>query len=293
MSKEKLPAYGGQALIEGVLMRGKKGLAAAFRTPNGEIEIRSEELMGIYKTNIRKYPFLRGLILLWDSLGLGMQYLTISANLQLDEDEEKLEGGSMFATIGISLLIGVGLFFLAPAGFGQFIENQLQWQPWAGNLVEGLVRLIMIILYIWGVGKMEDIERVFSYHGAEHKTINAYEDGAELIPEVVSKYSVEHPRCGTGFLLTLVIFSIILFSALGPLPLLWKLVSRVLLIPVLAGFAYEYMKWTADHLDNPIVSKLVRPNMLLQHLTTREPDLQMLEVSIAAFNNMLEMESSD
>jgi len=140
--------------------------------------------------------------------------------------------------------------------------------------------------YIWAIGFLPDVKRLFMYHGAEHKTINAYEAGADLTPESVAKFSLEHPRCGTAFLLTLVLFSIVAFTALGPLPILWRLVSRVLLIPVLAGVALEYIRWTANHLKNPIVQLLIRPNLALQSLTTREPDASILEVAIESFNTM-------
>ena len=289
MKKERMPSYGGQALIEGVVMRGTKAVAAAFRTPEGKIEIHKESLGGIYQSPIKKVPFLRGLILLWDALGLGTKYLTLSANVQSGEDE-KIEGASLFLTLGFSLLIAVVFFFLLPAALGQLVENWLGWNAWVSNLVEGLFRLVLLIGYIYVIGKMDEIDRVFAYHGAEHKTINAFEDNAELTPENVAKYSVEHPRCGTGFLLTVVLFSILVFTALGPLSIFWRLMSRVLLIPVIAGISYEYMSWTARHLDSAIVRALVKPNLYLQHLTTREPDLEMLEISIEAFTTMYEME---
>ncbi|OQX61041.1 MAG: hypothetical protein B5M51_09010, partial [Anaerolinea sp. 4484_236] len=155
-----------------------------------------------------------------------------------------------------------------------------------GNLVEGVVRLALLVLYMWGIGQMEDIKRVFRYHGSEHKVINAFEAGAELTPEKVAAYSLEHPRCGTAFLLIVVLFSIVLFAALGPLSLAWRLASRILLLPVLAGVAYEYLRWTADHAKHPIVRLIIKPNLALQRLTTAEPTLDMLEVSIMAFNTM-------
>ena len=286
---EKLPNYGGQAVIEGVMMRGKRVAAMAMRNPEGEIEIHTEELSSIYQSKLIKIPFLRGLLGLWDALGLGMRFLTMSANVQTGEDE-KLEGFSLFLTITASLAIGVGLFFLAPAGVGQLVERYLNWGAWAGNLTEGLVRLALLILYMWGIGQIEDIKRVFRYHGAEHKTINAFEAGATLTPEEVQKHSLEHPRCGTAFLLVVVLFSILLFAALGPLSLAWRLASRILLLPVLAGVAYEYLRWTANNATNPIVSMLIKPNLALQRLTTAEPTLNMLEVSIRAFEAMLEGE---
>ena len=290
MTEERLPSYGGQALMEGVLMRGAKSVAAAVRTPAGNIEIVQEELKGIYRTNIRRIPFLRGLILLWDSLGLGTRFLTISANFQTEEDE-KIEGPMLYVTLGVSLLISIGLFFLLPATLGQAAETRLNMNAWYSNLVEGIVRLLLLVLYLWVIGKMSDIQRVFAYHGAEHKTINAFEDGAELTVEAVRKYSVEHPRCGTGFILTVALISIVVFTLLGPLPVFWRLATRVLFIPIIAGISYEYMRWTANHIEHPLVSILVKPNLALQHLTTREPDDSMLEVALTAFQTMYALEN--
>jgi uncharacterized protein YqhQ len=286
---EKLPSYGGQALIEGVLMRGSKTLAAAMRKPDGEIVVETEFLTGIYTNPLAKTPFVRGLIMLWDSLGIGMHYLTVSANMQTGDDE-KLEGPALYLTLGLSLAIGIGIFFLAPAGIGHLAMNYLGWTSWWSNVLEGVLRLIFAIGYIWGIGKMPDIARVFGYHGAEHKTINAFEAGAEMTPESVSKFSLEHPRCGTAFLLTLIVLSVIVFAMLGPLPGVWRYVVRLLLIFPLASLAYEMIRFSSNHLSNPVVRLLVKPNLALQHLTTREPSLEMLEVSIAAFQTMLEQE---
>jgi uncharacterized protein YqhQ len=224
------------------------------------------------------------LVILWDALGLGMRALTISANTQTGEDE-KLEGPMLYITLGISLTFGIGLFFLAPAAIGQFFQY-LGLSNWWSNLAEGVVRLLLLVGYIWAIGRMEDIRRVFAYHGAEHKTINAFEDGAELTPEVVATYPLEHARCGTAFLLTLVLISVVMFSLLGPMPLFWRLASRILLIPVIAGIAYEYIRWTATHMHWGWVRWLAKPGLMLQSLTTREPDLDVIEVGIAAFNAM-------
>jgi uncharacterized protein YqhQ len=296
MDELKLPTYGGQAVIEGVMMRGKQSMAIAMRAPDESIVIHKDDLSSIYRSKIVRIPFLRGLILLWDALGLGMQALTISANNQTDEDE-KIEGPTLIITLVISLAFAVGLFFLLPATVGHYTESligsvslldpsQSSSAAWIGNLIEGLVRLLILIGYIWFIGRIPDIKRVFAYHGAEHKTINAFEAGAELTPENVKRFSLEHPRCGTAFLLTLVLLSIVFFSLLGPLPLGLRLASRIIMIPLLAGIAYEYIRWTANHLDSPFVKLIVKPNLALQRLTTREPDLNILEVAIAAFNAM-------
>jgi len=287
--EDRIITYGGQAVIEGVLMRGQKAYAIAMRDPDGAIVLHKEELASVYRSRITKIPFLRGIIMLWDALGLGMRALTISANTQTGEDE-KLEGPALYLTLAVSLTLGVGLFFLLPAGIGSLAEHFLGWNVWWNNLLEGVVRLLLLVGYIWAIGFMPDIKRLFGYHGAEHKTINAFEAGAELTPESVAKFPLEHARCGTAFMLTLVLLSILVFTALGPLPLFWRLASRVLLIPVLAGVAVEYIRWTANHLDSKIVQWMIKPNLALQSLTTREPDMQMLEVAIQSFQGMRQAE---
>ena len=281
--------YGGQAVIEGVTMRGQKAFAIAMRAPDGGIVVHQEKLDAIYRSRIAKIPFLRGVILLWDALGLGMRALTIAANTQTGEDV-KLEGPALYLTLGFSLVFGIGLFFLLPAGIGGLAGKYLGWNVWWNNLLEGAIRLLLLVAYIWSIGFMPDIKRLFAYHGAEHKTINAFEAGAELTPESVARFSLQHPRCGTAFLLTLVLLSIIVFALLGPLPIFWRLVTRILFIPVLAGIALEYTRWTANHLKYPIVRWLIKPNLALQSLTTREPDLSMLEVAIRSFQTMRQAE---
>ena len=290
--EDRIITYGGQAVIEGVLMRGQKAFAIGMRAPEGNVVIHTEPLAKVYRSSITKIAFLRGVILLWDALGLGMRALTISANAQTGEDE-KLEGAPLYLTLGLSLAFGIGLFFLFPAAIGGWMENLLASTSglWIGNLIEGILRLLLLIGYIWAIGFMPDIKRLFGYHGAEHKTINAYEAGAELTPESVAKFPLQHARCGTAFMLTLVLLSILVFTALGPMPMLWRLASRVLLIPVLAGVAVEYIRWTANHLDSRFVQWMIKPNLALQSLTTREPDMKMLEVAIASFQAMRQMES--
>src|SRR5512138_1916262 len=287
--EDRIITYGGQAVIEGVMMRGQNAFAIAMRAPDGNIVVHKEDLAAVYRSRITKIPFLRGIILLWDALGLGMRALTLSANTQTGE-EEKLEGPALYLTLATSLAIGIGLFFLLPAGIGGLAERYLSWSPWVANLLEGIIRLGLLVAYIWAIGFMPDVKRLFSYHGAEHKTINAYEAGEELTPENVAKYPLEHARCGTAFILTLVLISILVFTALGPLSMFWRLASRVLLIPVLAGIAVEYIRWTANHLDSPIVRLLIKPNLALQSLTTREPDASMLEVAIQSFKSMRQAE---
>jgi uncharacterized protein YqhQ len=288
--EDRIITYGGQAVIEGVMMRGQKAYAVAMRAPDGNIVTHTEKLATVYRSKITKIPFIRGSILLWDALGLGMSALTLSANTQSGEDE-KLEGTALYMTMGLSLAMGIGLFFLLPAGIGGLAEHYLGWSPWLNNLSEGVLRLLFFIVYIWAISFMPEVKRLFMYHGAEHKTINAFEAGAELTPEVVAKYPIEHARCGTAFLLTLILLSILVFTAIGPLPIFWRLASRVLFIPILAGVAIEYIRWTANHLNNPLVQLLIKPNLALQHLTTRTPDLSMLEVAIQSFQAMRKAEA--
>jgi uncharacterized protein YqhQ len=287
--EDKIISYGGQAVIEGVMMRGQKAFAIAMRSPDGTIVVHKEDLAAVYRSRITKIPFVRGVILLWDALGLGMRALTLSANTQTGEDE-KLEGPALYLTLGVSITIGIGLFFLLPAGVGGLAEHYLGWSPWLNNLLEGVMRLALLVGYIWAIGFMPDVKRLFGYHGAEHKTINAFEAGVELTPENVAKFPLEHARCGTAFMLTLVLVSIIVFAALGPMSLFWRLATRVLFIPILAGIAVEYIRWTANHLDSPIVRFLIKPNLALQSLTTREPDISMLEVAIESFKTMRKAE---
>ena len=292
--------YGGQAVIEGVMMRGSKALAVAVRNPKGEIIVHTEPLDSrIYGGRIARIPFLRGLTLLWDALGLGIKSLMFAADVAMQEDGQPgqpppkaFEGPAQWGTVLLSLSFAIGLFFLLPAFLANQIENWLQWQtfPILSNLLEGVIRLFLLVGYIWAIGQMADIKRLFGYHGAEHKTINAYEAGAELTPESVARFSLEHPRCGTAFLLTVVVISILLYSLFPPLPLALRLLSRLILLPVVAGIAYEFIRFTAKHQANPLIRFITRPNLALQRLTTREPDLDMLAVAITAFQHVLTFE---
>ena len=267
------------------MMRGGASCAVAMRAPTGEIVLHTEPLGALYKSRLKKIPFLRGLIMLWDGLGLGMRALTISANTQTGEDK-KIEGLRLYGTMTFSLGFAIGLFFVLPAMIAAGGERALGWNHWSSNACEGFVRLGLFVAYLWAVGKMPNIARVFAYHGAEHQTINAFEARAQLNPQTVARFPLEHTRCGTSFLLTLVLISILLFSLLGPMPWYERLLSRVALMPVLAGIAYEYTRWTAAHLEHPFVRWMIRPNLALQRLTTRRPTLEMLEVAIAAFEAM-------
>jgi uncharacterized protein YqhQ len=284
-------SYGGQAVIEGIMMRGAHIAAIAVRDPNGQIVVHEQELnKALYRGRISKTPFLRGLVLLWDALGLGTRALMWSADVALGEEEDiSFDGPVGWATVAFSLLLGIGLFFLLPAAASSGLENLLGLDDssFLVNLLEGVVRLLLVVAYIWAIGFIPDVKRLFGYHGAEHKTINAYEAGAELTPSVTGEYPIEHPRCGTAFLLNVVVVSVLVFAVLGRPPFLLLLLSRILLVPVIAGIAYEIIRFTAKHMDNPIIRAIIIPNLALQHLTTNEPDESMLEVGIVAFKRVL------
>jgi uncharacterized protein YqhQ len=294
MAEITKPVYGGQAVIEGVMMRGGASVAIGMRLPDQTIKVHTEKLGGIYLSKWAKVPFVRGIVMLWDALGLGIRALTISANAQ-GEEEEELTGWALYLTLAVSLSFSIALFFLIPATISHWVGNITNvTNTWTTNLFEGIIRILILITYMWSIGRMDDIKRVFGYHGAEHKTINAYESGAELTPEVVITYPIEHPRCGTAFLLTVMLFSVLIFTLIGPVPsLLIKLGLRVLLIPVVASISYEYIRWTAKHLDSPFVQFLIKPNLALQKMTTEPPTLAMIEVSIASFEAMLALENEN
>jgi uncharacterized protein YqhQ len=291
--------YGGQAVIEGVLMRGQKMSAIAARDPEGRIVVHEQPLnKALYQGRIMRTPFLRGLVGLWDSLGLGMRALMWSADVQGEEDEVSFSGVIGFGVVAFALAFGLFLFSVVPAAISTFIGGLLGLTEAGGvapiginatlvNLIEGVVQLAILIAYISIIGMEANTRRLFGYHGAEHKTINAYEAGDELTPEIVAKYPIEHPRCGTAFLLTVFFVGVLVFSFLGRPPFLLLILSRVLLIPVIAGIAYELLRWTAKNTDKAWVRMMIIPNLALQHLTTRQPDHDMLEVAIASFKRVL------
>jgi len=279
--------YGGQAVIEGVMIRGQKNVAVAVRDPTGRIVIHTEPLTGgIYTSPIGKWPLVRGLVMLWDTLVLGIRTLMFSADVALGEEEVEFSGPIAWGTIAISLIAAVTIFFLGPLFLVSFIDRFIA-SSLLSNLVEGLIRLALFLAYVFAISFIPDIRRVFAYHGAEHKTINAYEDGASLEPAVVGTYTTAHSRCGTAFLLTVVIIAVLVFAFLGRPPLLLRVLSRLLLIPFIAALAYEYIKFSAAHVNNPLISLMLKPGLTLQRLTTREPDEKMLEVAITALERVL------
>lgn len=290
--------YGGQAVIEGVMMRGRKYMAVAVRKlgtegapdATGEIIVHHEPLNPrIYSSRLNKIPFVRGVTLLWDALVLGMRTLMFSADVAMGEDDVRLEGPTAWGTVAISLTLAIALFFVSPLLLIGWIEQYLD-EGMLSNVFEGLIRLAIFVGYVWVIGFLPDVQRVFGYHGAEHKAINAYENGVELIPEKIAGQSITHPRCGTAFLLIVMVISIFIFVLLGTPPILIRIVSRIILIPVIAGLAYEFLKFSAAHSENPIMKLLIAPGLALQGLTTREPDDSMLEVAAAALTCLLKLE---
>jgi uncharacterized protein YqhQ len=288
---------GGQAVLEGVMMRGVSTWAVAVRTPDGKIEVTSEPLVSWAKRHrLLRLPVIRGVVALGESLKIGFRALAISANAQLEEDEEgnKEEiGGWMWgATIGLSLALAIGLFFVVPVSATSLIKD------WLGSallfwLVEGLLRTAIFIGYIVAISRLPDLRRVFEYHGSEHKTISAYEAGDRLTPARAELYSRLHPRCGTSFLLIVMVLAIFVFAPIGLPEWYWLVLSRILGIPLIAGLSYEAIKWMGKHRRRRWVRALMWPGLMLQNLTTREPDRDQLAVAIAALEAVLAVETPE
>ena len=280
--------YGGQALIEGVMMRGRTTVAMSVRPPSGEIRTMSEPLPAALSADRKliKIPLLRGVFVLYETLVIGTRMLMRSASIAAEGEDVELGKGTIALTMVFSLGFAIGLFFLLPLFLSTFAEDVAD-SDLVANGVEGLIRLVIFIGYIVAIGFMSDIRRVFAYHGAEHKAISAYEADRPLTPEEVDAFGTAHTRCGTTFILIVVVISIFFFSLIPragvPLPLLF--LSRIVLVPVIAAFAYELVRFGARHYGNPVVRAIYTPGLWLQSLTTRPPDRAMLEVSIASLES--------
>lgn len=292
--------YGGQAVIEGVMMRGKNTMVTAVRRPNGEISLNPQPLASIYTGWARKAPLLRGIIVLIESVVLGIQTLMHSANIALEEEEENISGGFLWLTMGIGFILAVALFFLAPYFLTRFLNIEINTHPVLFNLIDGLFRLAIFIIYLWAVGKMRDIKRVFAYHGAEHKTVNAYEAGVPLEVAEVQRYSTAHIRCGTSFLFAVVAvsilvflgFSILIIATVGKQPQWVMILSRIALIPVIGALGYELIYFAGRHTRNWAVRIILYPGLWLQALSTREPDDKQVEVAVAALKKVIEIDEA-
>ena len=273
---------GGQAVIEGVMMRGPVSIATAVRTPSGEITVKKDAVHSITERYpILKKPFLRGSVALCESLVYGMKSLSYSAQAAGEEDEQ-LSNTQMALTMAVSVVLAIVFFLAIPTYAANFIPGVVD-SAFRLNIVEGVLRLAIFLLYIWGISLTSDIRRVFEYHGAEHKTIWTYESGEELTVENVKRHSRLHPRCGTNFLLIVMVVSIFVFAFLGWPNLIERIASRVLLMPVVAGISYEMIR-LAGRTQNPVIQALFRPGLWLQYLTTREPHADQIEVAIEALN---------
>lgn len=284
--KGQIASYGGQAVIEGVMMRGSRSFAVSLRRPEGDIALVRGELSGwLYRGPLIRKPFLRGVINLWDALVLGTKALMISAEAAMGEGQHTSPLAA-WSSLALGLALGVGLFILLPSLLANLFPGALS-SVWVSSALEGLIRLFLVVSYIWAVGQLPAIRRVFAYHGAEHKTINAYELGLPLTIEAVQSASTQHVRCGTSFILTLILITVLAFAPLSQLPFVWRLTSRIGLLPVIAGTAYEITRLSARFAHRRWMRWLVAPNLALQRLTTREPDTAMLEVAIAALEAVL------
>ena len=285
-------SIGGQAVIEGVMMRSPRWLATAVRKPSGEIVYKKTKISS-NRGKLAKIPFIRGAVSLFDALVMGIKELTFSANQSEVEEEEQITQKEAVMTTVVSLALGIGLFVVIPSLIGSFIfsNNKLH-----SNLLEAVLRLVFFIFYIWVISFSKDVKRVYEYHGAEHKSIYAYENGLELTPENAKKFTTLHPRCGTSFLLIVMLISIIVFSCMDfilPVPkdmvqkIIIKVVLRVIMMPVIAGISYEIQRYSSNHLDRCWVKLVAFPGLSLQRITTKEPDLDQLEVAIVAIKAAL------
>jgi uncharacterized protein YqhQ len=283
--------YGGQAVIEGVMIRGKEGVAISVRQPNGELNIVKQPLASIYKGRLREMPLVRGIIALVETLVLGTQSLLHSAQVAAaEEGGEKIPTVLLWGTVAASLAVGVALFFMVPLFATRYLIDPYINSNLLRNVLEGLIRIGIFIAYLKLISLIPDIKRVFAYHGAEHKVVNAYEAGVPLEVESVKNYSTAHARCGTAFLFIVLIIAIFVFVLVGR-PTLWILIlSRIVLIPVIAVISYEIMKFGAGHIKNKMVRILLAPGLMLQAITTREPDDSQLEAAISALKEVIEID---
>lgn len=278
---------GGQAVIEGVMMRSPELVSLAVRCPDGSIHVECKSATTIRdKYPILGKPFLRGVVVLWESLCDGMVGLERSAQMSVSGTEEEMTKTETIGTVAIAVVLAVGLFIVVPTWSMRFLHT-FTVDPLLLNLAEGLLRMAIFLAYVIGISQMEDIRRVFQYHGAEHKTIYTYEKGLPLIVENVRPQSTLHPRCGTNFLMIVMLISMFVFAFFG-WPNVWeRIASRIILMPVIAGVSYEVIRFAGRNYDNGLVRALIMPGLLLQKVTTRQPDDDQIEVAIAAVKSAL------
>ncbi|MDA1061826.1 MAG: DUF1385 domain-containing protein [Chloroflexi bacterium] len=276
--------FGGQAVVEGVMIRGPRSMAVAVRQPSGEILTRTRRLHGLYTSRLRRVPLIRGVLVLWETLALGIGALAWATAVAADEVDDRGEaeplGFFSWAFLIGMMAVGLAIFFAGPVLATAWLESRLP-----GPLVvafEGVLRLVLLVGYIWLIGRSPEVGRVFRYHAAEHMAVHALEQGRELSVQAVRRLPKEHPRCGTSFLLTVAVVAGIAFVLVGSDPLWWRLSSRIVLIPVIAAISYEAIRFAGFHLDNPLVRALFSANLALQKLTTKRPDDEQIQVAIAS-----------
>ncbi|TET17348.1 MAG: DUF1385 domain-containing protein [Dehalococcoidia bacterium] len=281
--------YGGQAVIEGVMMRGQKAMVTAVRRPGGGMVMDTQPLPGISTGKMRKTPLIRGVVVLIEALVLGIKTLVYSANVSMEKEEEKISGRLVWTMVAGSLAFAVALFFIAPLFLTRLLDTYIQ-SSIIFHLIEGFIRLGFFIAYLKLITLAPDIKRVFAYHGAEHKAVNAYEDGVQLEVEAIREHSTAHVRCGTSFLFAVLIIAIIVFALIGRPSVGLMVLSRIAFIPLIAALGYEVTYFGARHIKNSLVRALLAPGLWLQRLTTREPDDNQLEVALSALKRVVEID---
>ncbi len=292
MSEPSAPVtYGGQAVLEGVMIRGRSAASVAVRRPDGGISLHALDLNPWYSGRGRRIPLVRGVLVMAETLVLGMRALTHSANVAAGEEQE-LGTGSVAGMVITALALAIGVFFLVPVFASRGLEG-LIGSDIVSNVVEGAIRLALFLAYVALIGQMREIRRVFMYHGAEHMAVHAHENGEDLSIESVRRYPTAHPRCGTAFLLVVMFVAIVVFAFIGREPLWWLLASRVILVPAIAAVSYEVIRFSGLHQASPLVGLIAGPGLFLQRLTTRQPDDGQIEVAIAAMNEAISLDARE
>ncbi len=291
MSKTEPFYYGGQAVIEGVMIRGRDSVAIAVRRPDGQIEVTAQPLATLYKGRLRNMPFIRGIIVLVETLVLGTRALLHSAQVAAAE-EGNISPALLWGSVVLAIAFAIAIFFIAPLLLTRYLIDPHITSALLSNLVEGAFRIAIFIAYLKLINLMPDVRKVFAYHGAEHKVVNAYEAGVPLELNYIKNYPTAHARCGTSFLLAVLIIAIFIFALLGRPPLLLSIISRIVLIPVIAAVGYEFVRFGASHNRNLIIRGLLMPGLLLQSMTTGEPNDGQLETAILALKKVIETDGS-
>ncbi len=278
--------YGGQAVIEGVMMRGRNSLAVAVRREDGEIALKHEPLPTLFAGRIRQTPFVRGPIVLFETMILGVKALFYSASVALEDVEESISPSALWGIVAFGFALAMGLFVALPLLVVHFIDPYVS--AVASNTIDGAIRLVVFLAYLKAIDFMPDIRRVWAYHGAEHKTINAHEAGEELEVEKIRPYSTAHIRCGTGFILIVLVIAVLAHAFLGRPPMWIRFLERLAILPVIGAISYEIIKISAEHTTSRLVRIILRPGLALQSMTTREPDDGQIEVAVLALRRVLD-----